>query len=120
MSKKRFTLNGSAPKFLGEIARDVVLDYSKKNPKLTAQEIRDYFVAACEDVRIEHIVETEAEYHTRDGQKSQKRTVKEIIIPSGEKLYVETQWRAKNPKDNFFQFKDVAHRRGWGRIEKIV
>ena len=116
MSKKIFTLNGSAPKSLCDIARDVVLDYAKKNPTLTAQEIRDFFVTECQAVRIEHIVETEAEYHTRDGQKSQKRTVKEIIIPNGEKLYVETQWRAKNPKDNFFEFKDIVNRKGWGII----
>ena len=113
---KRFCLNGGATQSLRDIARDVVHNYAKKNPSLTAQEIRDYFVTACDGVRIAHIVETEAEYHTRDGQKSQERTVKEIIIPGGEKLYVSTQWRAGGPRDNFLKFKDIVNRKGWGRI----
>ena len=113
---KRFKLNGEGPLTLGEIARDVVLDYAKKNPKMDAEAIRDVFLKACKDVRIPHIVETEADYHLRDGQKSQKRTVKEIIIPTGEKLYVSNQWRAKKPKDNFNQFKDVVSRMRWGKI----
>ena len=52
----------------------------------------------------------------RDGQKSQERTVNEIIIPNGEKLYVSNQWRAGGPNDNFLKFKDIVNRKGWGRI----
>ena len=52
----------------------------------------------------------------RDGQKSQERTVNEIIIPNGEKLYVSNQWRARGPNDNFPKFKDIVNRKGWGRI----
>lgn len=113
---KRFCLNGGVPQSLIDIACGVVRNYAKKNPSLTAQEIRDCFVTACEDVRIEHIVETEKEYHLRDGQKTQKQTVKEIIIPSGEKLYISTQWRVGGTRDNFLKFKDIVNRRGWGII----
>jgi len=113
---KRFCLNGSAVKSLRDIARDVVLDYARKHPTLTAQEIRDTFVNACDGIGISHIVETEKEYHMRDGQKSQERTVKEIVIPGGEKLYVSTQWRAGNRNDNFFKFKDIVNREKWGVI----
>jgi Zn-dependent M32 family carboxypeptidase len=120
MSKKRFTLNGSVPKSLRDIARDVVFFYARKHPTMTAQEIRDFFVNACSNVRIEHIVETEAEYHARDGQKSQKWTAKEVRTPLGEKLYVSTQWRAKRPNDNFNQFKSIVNRRRWGKIVKII
>ncbi|MEE3468837.1 MAG: hypothetical protein VZQ83_10405 [Eubacterium sp.] len=52
-----------------------------------------------------------------DGyQPSQERTVEEIIIPDGEKLYVSNQWRAKKPTDNFFSFKDIVNAMGWGKI----
>ena len=113
---KRFCLNGSAVKSLRDIARDVVLDYARKHPSLTAQEIRDIFVNACDGIGISHIVETEKEYHMRDGQKSQERTSKEIVIPTGEKLYVSTDWRAGGPRDNFLKFRDIVGKMGWGKI----
>ena len=113
---KRFCLNGGTPQSLRDIARDVIRNYAWDNPKMTAHEIRDYFVNACDGVGISHIVETEEEYHTRDGQKSQERTVNEIVTPNGEKLYVSTQWRAGGPRDNFLKFKDIVNRRGWGKI----
>lgn len=113
---KKFFLNGNGPYGLNEIARDVVLDYARKHPFLDAQQIRDIFVTVCKDVKIAHIVETEPEYHLRDYQTSQKRTVEEIIIPDGEKLYVSNQWRAKKPTDNFFSFKDIVNAMGWGKI----
>jgi hypothetical protein len=117
MSKiKRFTLNGSDPQTLKDIFREVVNDFAKKHPLLDAQQIRDLFVTVCKGVKVPHIVETEPEYHLRDGQKSQKRTVEEIILPNGEKLYVTNQWRAGKPGDNFFQLKDVVHAMGWGKI----
>lgn len=66
MKRKRFTLNGSAPKTLNEIFRDIVIDYATKHPSLDAQQIRDIFVTVCKGVKIPHIVETESEYHLRD------------------------------------------------------
>ena len=113
---KRFTLNGSAPKSLNEIADEVVLDYARKHPFLDAQQIRDIFVTVCRDVKMAHIVETLAQYNARSYQKSWERSADEIIIPSGEKLSVANQWRAKSPGDNFFQFKDIVGRMGWGKI----
>ncbi len=113
---KRFYLNGSGPYGLNEIARDVVLEYANKHPMLDAQQIRDIFVTVCKGVKIPHIVETEAEYHMRDYQPSQERTVEVITIPSGEKLYVSNQWRAKAPTDNFFSFMDIVGKMGWGKI----
>ena len=116
MKRKRFTLNGSAPKTLGEIFRDIVNDYATKHPSLDAQQIRDIFVTVCKGVKIPHIVETESEYHSRDYQSSQERTVEEIVIPNGEKLYVANQWRAGEPGDNFFQLQDIVDKMGWGKI----
>jgi hypothetical protein len=113
---KRFTLNGSAPKSLNEIADEVVLDYARKHPFLDAQQIRDIFVTVCRYVKMAHIVETAAQYNARSYQKSWGRSADEIIIPSGEKLYVANQWRAKFPSDNFFPFQDIVGKMGWGKI----
>ena len=44
------------------------------------------------------------------------RTVEEIVIPNGEKLYVANQWRAGKPGDNFFQLQDIVDKMGWGKI----
>ena len=52
MKRKRFTLNGSAPKTLNEIFRDIVIDYATKHPSLDAQQIRDIFVTVCKGVKI--------------------------------------------------------------------
>ncbi len=114
---KRFYLNGSGPYGLNEIADEVVLDYARKHPFLNAQQIRDIFRTVCRGVQIAHIVETTAEYNARSYQKSWGRSADEIIIPSGEKLYVANQWRAKAPTDNFFSFMDIVGKMGW---EKIV
>lgn len=116
MKRKRFTLNGSDPQGLNDIFKEIVLDYSTKHPFFDAKQIRDVFVTVCKGVKVPHIVETEPEYHLRDGQKSQKRTVEEIVIPNGEKLYVTNQWRAGKPGDNFFQLRDIVHKMGWGKI----
>lgn len=113
---KRFSLNGSAPKSLNEIACEVVLDYAIANPTSSAKKIRDTFVTACKGCGASHIVETEPEYLMRRHQKSWKRSAQAITIPCGDKLYVTTQWRAGKPKDNFFRFKDVVDREGWGTI----
>ena len=117
MATKRFTLNGSAPKNLNEISREVVLDFATKHSCLNAQQIRDIFVTACSGIKVPpHIVETETEYLARAYQKSWKRSADEITIPSGEKLYVSTQWHAKNPGDDFFNFVKIVHGMGWGKI----
>lgn len=113
---KRFTLNGSDPKSLNEIADEVVFDYARKHPVLDAQQIRDIFVTVCKDVKMAHIVETASEYNARSYQKSWGRSADKIIIPNGQELYVANQWRAKSPDDNFFQFRDIVHGMGWGKI----
>ena len=101
---------------LGAIAKEVVQRYAINNPTKSAQEIRDIFVEQCKGIGAAHIVETEEEYHKRDGQPSQARSASEITIPTGEKLYVTTQWRAKNDNDNFIKFIDVASQNNWGTI----
>ena len=116
MKPKIFTLNGSVPKNLNEIADEVVLGYARMHPFLDAQQIRDIFVTVCRDVKIEHIVETAAEYNARSYQKSWERSADEITIPNGEKLYVSTQWRAGGARDNFLKFKDIVGKMGWGKI----
>ena len=121
MKRKRFTLNGGAPKYLGEIAAEIVLDYANKHPFLNAQQIRDIFVTVCRGVKVaSHIVETEAEYHLRDWEPSQERSSEEITIPSGEKLYVSTQWHAGKPGDDFYNFMEIVHGMGWGKIVKLI
>lgn len=47
MMIKRFFLDGEGPKILGEIARDVVSNYANRNPKTTAQQIRNYLQGRC-------------------------------------------------------------------------
>ena len=116
MSSPIFTLNGSKPMFMSDIFRAVVSDYADKHPFLDAQQIRDIFVTVCKNVGVPHIVETETEYHKRDGEESQEDTVNEISIPNGEKLYVSTQWRCGGPRDNFLKFKDIVGKMGWGKI----
>lgn len=117
MSTKIFTLNGSAPKSLNEIADEIVLDYARKHPFLNAQQIRDIFRVVGRGVKLPpHYVETEAEYNARSHQKSWKRSADMITIPSGEKLYVSTQWHAGKPGDDFFNFRDIVHGMGWGKI----
>ncbi len=111
-----FSLDGVAGMTLGEIAKEIVTKYAENNLGKSAQEIRNIFVEQCKGIGVSHIVETEEEYHKRDGQASQERSASEITIPNGEKLYVTTQWRAKKDSDNFIKFIDIAGRNGWGTI----
>ena len=120
MKRKRFTLNGSAPKFLNEIADEVVLDYANKHKFLDAQQIRDIFRIVGRGVKLPaHYVETEAEYLARSSDGSWGRSADEIILPNGEKLYVSTQWHAGKPGDDFYNFMDIVHGMGWGKIVKV-
>ena len=111
-----FSLDGVAGMTLGEIAKEIVTKYAQNNFGKSAQEIRNIFVEQCKGIGVSHIVETEEEYHKRDGQASQERSASEITIPNGEKLYVTTQWRAKKDSDNFIKFIDIVGRNGWGTI----
>ena len=103
---------------LGEIAKNVVLKFASSNRTMSAQAIRDYFVNLCKGIGVAHVVETESEYHERDGQVSQKRSASEILIPNGEKLYVTTQWRAKREDDNFIKFMDIVNKNDLGIISQ--
>ena len=114
---KRFTLNGSVPMSLNEIADEVVRGYARKHPFLDAQQIRDIFRTVGRRVKLPaHYVETETEYYARSYQKSWGRSADEILIPSGEKLYVSNQWHAGKPGDDFYNFMDIVHGMGWGKI----
>lgn len=118
LSSSSFKLNGEEFN-LGQIAKNVVLNYAKNNPSMTSQDIRNYFVNLCKGIGIAHVVETEDEYHLRDDQPSQKRTVSEITIPyNNEKLYVSTQWKAKNKNDNFMKFMEIVNNNGLGVISQ--
>lgn len=110
-----YSLNGNKMT-LGNIAMTVVQNYANNNPSMSAQAIRDYFINLCQGIGISHVVETEDEYHLRDGQPSQKRSASEITIPNGDKLYVSTQWRARNDNDNFMRFKNIVNNNGLGLI----
>lgn len=110
-----YSLNGNKMT-LGNIAMTVVQNYANNNPSMSAQAIRDYFINLCQGIGISHVVETEDEYHLRDGQPSQKRSASEITIPNGDKLYVSTQWRARNDNDNFIRFKNIVNNNGLGLI----
>lgn len=114
----RFSLNGVRMS-LRNIAMNVVLDYANNNPAKPAQDIRDYFVNLCKGIGVAHIVETEDEYHLRDSQPSQERTVSEITLPNGlDKLYVSTQWRANNENSNFIRFMSIVNNNGLGVISQ--
>jgi hypothetical protein len=108
-----FKLNGQSMS-LRDIAMNVVINYSKNNPNKSAQDIRDYFMNLCKGIGVAHIVETESEYHQRDGQASQKRSASEVIL-TGErgKIYVSTQWRSNG---NFKGFMDVVNKNDLGII----
>ena len=118
-SSKSFTLDGK-PMTLKEIAKTVVSNYCKAHPDKSSQDIKDLFVSECKGSGISHIVETEDDYVKRSHQKSVERSVTEIILLNDEKIYVTTQWRAKNPGDNFFKFIDIVHKNGWGVIKNII
>ena len=117
-TKNKFTLNGEQSS-LRDISKNVVLNYANNNPSLSAQQVRDYFITEFKGIGIAHIVETEEEYHERDGQPTQARTVSEITIPTGEKLYVTTQWRAKSEIDNFMNFMRRVNEKGLGTIALV-
>ena len=111
-----FRFNGGNPDTLGNIAKAVVEKYAIDHPSDSAQSIRDLFVNTCKGIGVAHIVETESEYHLRDGQSSQKRSSQELTMPNGEKIYVSTQWRAKNDDDNFMKFIKIVKDNNWGEI----
>lgn len=116
MAKRIYTLDGSKPKFLKEIVSEVVENYAKAHKTADANAISTYFCNTFAGIGVPHIVETAAQYHTRNGQKSQARTVTEVTIPNGQKVYVSTQWRAGSPDDNFIKFKDIVNRLKLGKI----
>ena len=108
------------PTSLRDIAKGVVLDFISNNPDLTtAESIRDKFEQSCAGFGTK-VIKTESEYHELDGQISQAKNWQEIILTNGEKLYINTQWRAKNPDDNFIKFIKVIENNNWGTISPIA
>ena len=118
-SKGKFSLNGKVNMSLGDIAKEVVESFALKNPEMSAKNIRDFFVEQCKGIGVAHIVETEDEYHQRDGQFSQARSASMLTTQNGEKLYVTTQWRSKKADDNFIKFIKIVHDNNLGTITQI-
>lgn len=115
----KYNYNGT-PTSLRDIAKGVVLDFISKNPELnTAESIRDKFEESCDGFGTK-VVKTEAEYHELDGQVSQEKNWQELVLTNGEKLYINTQWRAKNPDDNFIKFITIVQKNNWGTISPIA
>lgn len=115
----KFNFDGT-PMSLRDIAKEVVLKFINSNPELSsADSIRDKFEESCQGFGTK-VIKTESEYHALDGQISQVKNWQEIILTNGEKLYINTQWRAKNPDDNFIKFIDVVKTNSWGDITPII
>lgn len=118
MSKVKFKYNG-VPNSLREIVKSVVLNFISSNPDLTtAASIRDKFKEACADFTTT-VVKTENEYNELDVESSKAKCWQAISLNSGEKLYIYTQWKAKNANDNFFKLMKVVENNNWGQISPV-
>ncbi len=115
----KFSIDDGEQMTLVEIVKQIVLKYIDNHPNQNAAQIRDAFVAACKDRNVGRVIETEDEYSQRRDQSSAERTVVDISLENGEKLFVSTQWRAKRDTDNFFNFVKVVNEKGWGNITRI-
>lgn len=114
-NSKKFTLNGEEMT-LGAIANKVVSNYANSHPELNASSIKETFVNWCKGIGVAHIVETDDEYQARSYQSSAERSRTAVTIPNGEIIHVSTQWRAKNPEDNFFKFIEICSQNNLGEI----
>ena len=114
-NSKRFALNGEEMT-LGAIANKVVSNYANSHPELNANSIKETFVGWCKGIGVAHIVETDEEYQARSHQSSAERSRTAVTIPNGEIIHVSTQWRAKNPEDNFFKFIEICSQNNLGEI----
>ena len=104
--KAKFFYNG-VPMTLNKIAQEVVLQFGNSHPELTtAESVKAKFNELCGDFGT-NVIKTEGEYQELEKQDSQKRSWQGVDLDNGIKLYVNTQWRAKNPNDNFMQFISV-------------
>ena len=114
-NSKKFALNGEEMT-LGAIANKVVSNYANSHPELNASSIKETFVNWCKGIGVAHIVETDDEYQARSYQSSAERSRTAVTIPNGEIIHVSTQWRAKNPEDNFFKFIEICSQNNLGEI----
>ena len=114
-NSKKFALNGEEMT-LGAIANKVVSNYANSHPDLNANSIKEIFVNWCKGIGVAHIVETDDEYQARSYQSSAERSRTAVTIPNGEIIHVSTQWRAKNPEDNFFKFIEICNQNKLGEI----
>ena len=114
-NSKKFALNGEEMT-LGAIANKVVSNYANSHPELNASSIKETFVNWCKGIGVAHIVETDDEYQARSYQSSAERSRTAVTIPNGEIIHVSTQWRAKNPEDNFFKFIEICSQNDLGEI----
>ena len=111
----KYKFNGE-PLPLKDIVKEVVLKFIENHPELTtAQSIKDNFVAACSGFGTT-VVKTESEYNLLADQMSPERYWQKIVLTNEEKLYVYTQWSAKNANDNFIKFIKVIEDNHWGDI----
>ena len=117
-NSKRFALNGEEMT-LGTIANKVVSNYANSHPELNANSIKETFVGWCKGIGVAHIVETDEEYQARSHQSSAERSRTAVTIPNGEIIHVSTQWRAKNPEDNFFKFIEICNQNNLGEITQV-
>ena len=116
--KAKFFYNG-VPMTLNKIAQEVVLQFGNSHPELTtAESVKAKFNELCGDFGT-NVIKTEGEYQELEKQDSQKRSWQGVDLDNGIKLYVNTQWRAKNPNDNFMQFISVVKANNWGVITPI-
>ena len=114
-NSKKFALNGEEMT-LGAIANKVVSNYANSHPELNANSIKEIFVNWCKGIGVAHIVETDDEYQARSYQSSAERSRTSVTIPNGEIIHVSTQWRAKNPEDNFFKFIEICNQNNLGEV----
>ena len=116
--KAKFLYNGT-PMTLTNIVKEVVLQFGNSHPELTtAESVIAQFNELCGSFGTT-VIKTENEYHELDGQASQNQNWKDVVLSNGIKLYVNTQWRGKNPQDNFMQFISVVKANNWGEITPI-
>ena len=114
-----FSLNGQALS-MREIVREIVKGFINDHRGDTSTGIKEGISKRCMDHGLtSDVVITELDYRAKQHQSSISAVYKPTDLLNGEKVYVYTQWRAKEPNDNFYKFIKVVHANGWGIIENI-
>ncbi len=111
----KFSLNGSTPMSMTQIAKQVVSDYVAQHPTENGERIRDVFNTACNHI----VVETEADFIARLEKAEKTHGGQELVLESGEKIYTSNQWEWKSADSSFARFMTVVNENGWGEIVEI-